>query len=463
MKLKPLVLAIAALSAGAANAYINDASNVYLTGASAIRGNVAAGLKKMCTAAGGTLTVFKQGAGVSALANQMAYVCTQPLAGTSITKVFHTTTGGSLNSILGMSNNVALQQQPLSGTFAGCDAAATAGTGDLAGYSVKANCALDAAAPSNGGFSDVEFGPAVEQVNGLTSATDGFTLADVTPGFTGVAQAFGIAVSEKMYKDLQTAQGLGACGVGLGDPTPACQPSLNRADVASLINDNIFTSAKNGAQALGLASGASIEYARRPATSGTQTSAQVYFLGKGCLNGANFGQFDVIGNNIATGSSQLYNGGKFKVSVNSGTGDVKNALIAAGNTSYAFGVVSMENRAPTTTTSWKFVKLNGVSISDGTSSGLNKTNALNGKYDYFVETAVYTTPLKTDADEQTVISAIASEMATPVALGGFNAVGLFMIPDNANGYDSVTYPAEVGLYQRGGSSPNSCQPVSRPF
>ncbi|MGB4766239.1 MAG: hypothetical protein WBH09_04950 [Rugosibacter sp.] len=461
MKLKPLVIAIAALSVGVANAYTNDASNVYMTGASAIRGNVAAGIKKMCTAAGGSLTVFKNGAGASALANQMAYVCTQPLAGTSITKVFHTTTGGSLNSILGMSNNVALQQQPLSGTFAGCDAAATAGTGDLAGYSVKANCALDAAVSSNGGFSDVEYGPAVEQVNILTSATDGFTLADVTPGFTGVAQAFGIAVSEKMYKDLQTAQGLGACGVGLGDPTPVCQPSLNRADVASLINNNLFAPAKNGAQALGLTANAQIEYARRPATSGTQTSAQVYFLGKGCLNGANFGEFDVIGNEIATGATKSY-GTKFKVSVNSGTGDVKNALIAAGNTSYAFGVVSMENRAPTTTTSWKFVKLNGVSISDGTSSGLNKTNALNGKYDYFVETAVYTTPLKTDTDEQTVISAIASEMATPVALGGFNSVGLFEIPENAGGYDNATYPTEVGLYQRGGSTPNSCQPVSRP-
>jgi hypothetical protein len=461
MKIKAMTLALAVLSTGAAHAYTNDATNVYLTGASAIRGNVAAAVKKMCTDAGGSLTVYKNGSGVSSLANQMAYVCTQPLSGTSITKVFHTTTGGSLNSILGMSNDVAKQQQPMS--FTGCDATASAGTGDLNGYSVKANCGLDAKAPSNGGFSDVEYGPAVEQVNILSSATDGFTLNDVAAGFTGIAQAFGIAVSEKMYKDLQTAQGLATCGAGLGDPTPACQPSLSRADIASLINSNEYTPQKNGAQALGLTTGASIEYARRPSTSGTQTSAQVYFLGKGCLNGPNSGGFDVIGSDIATGASKLYNGGLFKVSVNSGTGDVKNALIAAGNASYAFGVMSMENRAPTGTTGWRFVKLNGVTISDGTSSGMNKANALNGTYDYFVESALYTTPSKTDAAEATVIADIAAKMALPVALDGAATVGLFMIPENAGGYDSVTYPTEVGKYQRGGATPNSCQPVSRPF
>jgi hypothetical protein len=451
MKIKALTLALAVLSTGAAHAYTNDATNVYLTGASAIRNNVAAAVKKMCGDAGGSLTVYKNGSSTSSLANQMAYVCTQPLSGTSITKVFHTTTGGSLNSILGMSNDVAKQQQPMA--FTGCDATATAGTGALAGYQVKANCGLDAKAPSNGGFSDVEYGPAIEQVNILTSATDGFTLDDVAAGFTGIAQAFGIGVSESLYKALQTAQGLASCGAGLGDPTPACQPSLSRADITSLINDNEFAAQKLGAAALGLPNNNPIEYARRPSTSGTQTSAQVYFLGKGCLNGPNNGQYGII-------SAGSYNGGQFVVTENSGTGDVINRLGTAG---YVFGVVSAENRAPTGTTGWRFVKLNGVAISDGTGTGLNKANALSGKYDYFVESALYTTPSKTDAAEATVIADIAGKMALPVALDGAATVGLFMIPENAGGYDNATYPNEVGLYQRGGSTPNSCQPVSRPF
>jgi hypothetical protein len=265
------------------------------------------------------------------------------------------------------------------------------------------------------------------------------------------------------YKDLQAAQGLTASGCVAGDPLPACQPSLSRADVASLINSNESAPQKNGAQALGLTANAQIEYARRPATSGTQTSAQVYFLGKGCLNGDNAGQFDVIGSTIATGASQLYNGGKFKVSVNSGTGDVKTALTNAGNSAYAFGVMSMENRSPTGTTGWRFVKLNDVAISDGTATGLNKANAISGKYDYFVESVVYTSTAATDSDEGTVITEIANKMALPVALDGATTVGMFMIPDNNGGYTNATYPAEVGKFQRGGSVPNSCQPVSRPF
>lgn len=459
MKVKSIVLALAALSAGAANAYTDDATNLYLTGASAIRANVAAAVKAMCADADGSLTVYKNKSGVAKLENQMAYVCSVGMAGTGITTVLHTTTGGSLNSILGMSSDAAKQQQPMS--FTGCDAAATAGTGDLLGYSVKANCGLDPVAASDGGFSDVEYGPAIEQVKILTTATDGFELADVVPGFTGVAQAFGIAVSEKMYKDLQTAQGIGCTA---GDPAPACQPSLSRADIVSLINNNMFAPAKNGAQALGLTSGASVEYVRRPATSGTQTSAQVYFLGKGCLNGENGGQFDVVGNEVATGAVRSYNSGKFIVSVQSGTSDVRNRLDDAthcGNTKYCFGVVSMENRSGTATTGWKFVKLNGVSISDGTSTGLNKANAIAGSYDYFVEAAAYS-GLTTDADEGAVLTEISNKMALPVAEGGANTVGLFIIPENNGGYSNADYPTEVGKYQRGGSTPNSCQPVSRP-
>lgn len=464
MKLKPIVLAIVTLSAGVANAaYTDTASNLYLTGASAIRNNVAASIKKLCTDASGSLTVFKNGASTSSLANQMAYVCSAPMAGTGITTVIHTTTGGSLNSILGMSNAVAKQQVPVSLT-SGCTAP-VAGSSALAGYSVSANCALEAsAAASDGGFSDVEYGPVSEQVTGLTSGTDGFTIGDVNPGFTGVAQVFGLGVSEKMYKDLQAAQGLIAGGCTAGNPLPACQPSLNRADVASLINNNEFAAHKNGAEALGLTAGASVEYARRVTTSGTQSSAQILFLGKGCLSGGNGGQMPVIGDEIASGATKSYNGGKFTVSANSGTSDVIGKLTAAGTTSYAFGWVSGENRAPDTTTGWKFIKLNGVAFSDGTSTGLNKQNAIDGKYEFFVETASYKGPLtKTDANEGALIDAIAGKMATVTADGGPVTPGMFIIPDNTAGYDHTTYPSEVSFYQRGGATPNSCAPVSRPF
>jgi hypothetical protein len=462
MKVKVLALAIAALSAGAANAYTNDATNVHLTGASAIRNNVAAAIKKMCVNdALGTLTVFKQGSSTSSLANQMAYVCSVPMASTTITKIYHTTTGGSLNSILGMSNDVAKKQIPVDIASAAC-AAPVAGTGALAGFSVRANCAVDAApAASNGGFSDVEFKPVREQVDILTTSTDGFTIDDVTETPTLVGQAFGVAVSESMYKGLQAAQGLISASCVAGNPTPACQPSLSRADLASLLNNNLSAAPKQGAQALGLTSGAAIEYARRVTTSGTQSGAQVYFLGKGCLTGDNGGNFVVIGDEVAVGVTKSYNGGKFLVSANSGTSDVITKLGGAG---YVFGIVSAENRAPATTTGWKFVKLNGVAISDGTASGLNKQNAIDGKYDYFVEAVAYKGPsTKTDSAEGAVIDGIVAELAKTVADGGPETVGMFILPDNVAGYDHATYPTEVSGFTRGGSAPNSCQPVARPF
>lgn len=465
MKLKPIVLAIAALSAGVAQAaYTDTATNLYMTGASASRNNVAVSIKKLCTDAAGSLTVYKNGSSTSSLANQMAYVCTQPMASTGITTVLHTVTGGSLNSILGMSNDVAKQQVPVSLTV-GCTTP-VAGSGALAGYSVSANCALEAAkAASDGGLSDLEYGPVSELVTGLAAGVDGFALADVAQGFTSIAQAFGVGVSEKMYKDLQTAQGLIVAGCVAGDPLPACQPSLSRADIASLVNSSGFPAQKNGAEALGLTAGASIEYARRVSTSGTQGTAQVYFLGQGCLNGPNAGQFTVAGGNTETTGIgfTLPGATKYTYSVNSGTGDVINRLTAAGNTSYAFGLVSAENRAPTTATGWKFVKLNGVAISDGTSAGLNKQTAIDGKYDDFVETVSYKGPAsKTDANEGALIDAITTKMATVVADGGPQTIGLFIIPENATGYTHAAYPTEVSLHQRGGSTPNSCQPLTTP-
>lgn len=456
MKFKSLALAVATLASAPA-----FADNVaYFTGASAIRANVAAAIKSLCTDAGGSLTIYKQGSSTSGLANQMAYVCSATMGGSAINTVFHTTTGGSLNSILGMSDDAAKQQVPVS-LSSGC-AAPVAGSGALAGYTVRANCAVGTAIASDGGFSDVEYQPVREQVDVLNAGVDGFSIDDVTTGFTGVAQVFGLAVSEKLYKDLQTAQGLVSAACPSGTATPSCQPSVNRADLVSLINNNEFNSAKlAGASVLGVAAGP-IEYARRPTTSGTQSSLEIMALGKGCLTGPNFGSMQVIGDELATGASNAY--GQLTVSVNSGTSDVTARLTAAGNSAYAFGWVSGENRAPATTTGWKFVKLNDAWFSEGTATGMNKQRAIDGKYDYFVETVSYKGPAsKTDADEGMILDAIAGKMATTVADGGPATVGLFIIAENAAGYSHDTVPAEVSAFQRGGSNPNSCQPVARPF
>ncbi|HQN41540.1 MAG TPA: hypothetical protein PK724_05435, partial [Pseudomonadales bacterium] len=83
---------------------------------------------------------------------------------------------------------------------------------------------------------------------------------------------------------------------------------------------------------------------------------------------------------------------------------------------------------------------------------------------YFVEAVSYKGPAaKTDDAEGTLLDAISGKMATVTADGGPATVGLFIIPENAAGYSHADHPTEVSVYQRGGSGPNSCQPVSRPF
>lgn len=455
MQVKTLVVALAALTSGAAFSGTNGDAVLNLTGASAIRANVAQSIRSLCGDAGGTLTVYKEKTGGNAkLENHQAYVCSNPMV-SGITTVYHTTSGGSLNSILGMSSNAALQQKAVnigSGTCANIGA----GAGPLAGMTVVQNCALSGVVESDGGFSDVEYGPAIDQVSFLTAGTDGLTLAQVDQGFTGVAQVFGIAVSKKLYEDLQVAQGLVAGGCAVGAYTPACQPSISRAAITSLINSNSFNAAKaDPSDFLGVTAGQPVEYARRVSTSGTQTSAQVYFLGLGCLNGDNGGQFNIIPGGVY---------GNLTVSENSGTSDVTAKLNAAA-AGYAFGVVSGENLPKAGTDTWKFVKVNGVSMTEGTSGALNKATAIAGDYDYFVESVVYKSAAsgKTGTEEGAMLDAIAAKMATPVADGGPTTVGLFIIPENNGGYDNATYPAEVGKFQRGGSVPNSCQPVANPF
>lgn len=466
MKLKPIVLAIAALSAGAANAaYTDTATNAYFTGASAIRANVAKAIKSMCEDVSGTVTVYKRGSSTSSLDNQMAYVCSAPMADTGITTVFHTTTGGSLTSILGMSIQAAKQLKPVSTVVGGtgnCNATSATGSSILDTFTVFHSCGEEAVASSDGGFSDLEYAPVSEQVTILDSGVDGFILDEVVQDKTGVTQAFGVAVSEVMYKALQTGQGLASCGMGLGDPTPACQPSLNRADVAAIMSNDLLAPVKsNGGVLAGLPANSVVEYARRVTTSGTQSSAQVYFLGKGCLTGPNVGELKVIGDEIASNGSATYNLGKFSVFSGSGTSNVTGRLTTPVTTPYVLGVVSAENTVPnpTGTTGWRFVKVNNVAISDGVK---NKANGVSGAYDFAFEAVTYSVPdVATDADEGTVLSTIASKMATPSGAGGADTTGLWLNAAAPAIYTNALYPLEVSKYQRGGALPNSCVDVYR--
>jgi hypothetical protein len=278
---------------------------------------------------------------------------------------------------------------------------------------------------------------------------------EVLPAFVG--QAFGVAVSKSLYEALQAAQktsGLIPASCATGDYTPACQPSLSRADVASLINNNEFNAVKSGGLGalIGTSATNEVVYCRRPATSGTQTSAEVFFLGKTCVAGEQGGSVPVIAEaNIDYGA--------YKVAVNSSTTNVRTCL--NGTADYAFGIVSAENEPLASSQNWRFVKLDGVSVTEGTSTATNRKTAIDGSYPYLFELVAHvnSTDGVTGDEERAMIESISAELGLPEEEGGFAARGLYQIRDG--GFSNATYPNSVSKVQRGGANPNNCLPLLR--
>lgn len=460
MKIKLMAALLATLSVNAFAGQNGD--NVLdISGASAIQQNVAKAVASLCADAGGALTVFKGGAAVNAYDNRMAYVCSAPMAGTDITVVRHSVNGGSLNSVLAMLNNTTVQFVDLSS--AGC-AAAVAGAGDLSGFSVRAGCGRQDEV-SDGGFSDVEWKLAPEL---FSTAGEAF-MGNVTVDPVYVGQAFGVAVSKQLYEALQTAQGLVAGGCTLGDDSPACQPTISSSQMSSLINNNLFSSYKQGVGALvGSTDASPLTYCRRPATSGTQTATEVEFLGKTCRTGEQPGAQSVIDGGVLIGSAvqatASYNGGKFLVTTNSGTSDVRNCLNGA-TSGYKFGIVSAENEPLASGQTWRFVKLDGVSVSEGGNNPTNRLSvvkpakALGGSnYKFAYEAVLHTNVADgvTGDEEYAVMKEIINKLKIPASIAGNGLTnrGLYQLPDG--GYSNADAADEVALYQRGGSSANNC-------
>jgi hypothetical protein len=127
-----------------------------------------------------------------------------------------------------------------------------------------------------------------------------------------------------------------------------------------------------------------VTYCRRPATSGTQASAQLYFLNSPIGSGEVGGSLAVVGSSTAPGTVNIST--TFTASTGSGTSDVKTCLNAAG---YAFGVVSAENNPIGGSDTFRFVKLNGVSVTEGTATASNTSESIAGRYDFVYNSAMF--------------------------------------------------------------------------
>lgn len=224
------------------------------------------------------------------------------------------------------------------------------------------------AKPSHFGFSDVK--STVWASKGLLSAQAANTsfTNDIK---TGGGQGFGIIVSPALYTLLQTDQGLASDQV----------PSITKSQYATVMNKT--TKVWKALLPNGTAHASSPLYvARRSTSSGTQMAAEIFFLNNPCSAGA----ASVVGSlNATTGSTAgvTYGVASDQIIVKQeGSSDA--VLSEAANSTYAIGVVSLENIQPAS--SWKYVAIDGFYPGTANSPEYQKKNILNGKYAFAFET-----------------------------------------------------------------------------
>ena len=404
-----------ALAAVAAVAFAGQAqaATTFMTGASATSLNYVKALQTLC---GGTFTVYKETTSTSSLGNFFTAKCSQDFTGLSgVDAVAFNVAGGSytavLNSTLGTGGVKFVTA--LSGT-------PVAGTGALAGINLVRGITAAGAIQSVGGFMDVEpgaFDPAlVEPFGGVEG------LADKVAG-ANFYQAFGVAVSRDLYAALQAAQGLTpACDAD--NLTPACQPTVSRAQYASIAAAT-FNSAKTSVNSLFGVPAGKLTLCRRASTSGTQGASNQFFLNNLTGNGPNAGL-------EAPADAATYGPGvlaTFEVMEGAGTGNARDCLNAAG---YGIGVLSLEN-VPAASTGYRYVKLNRVEGFDATTA--SKGTAINGEYEFAYQSFKFTAD---GAGTNDVIEAIDAQLTDLGAANGLWGAGQSQFGRNGNNANVVT-------------------------
>lgn len=405
-----------ALAAVAAIAFAGQAqaATAYLTGASATSINYVKGLKGLC---GGTFTVYKEATGTASLGNFYTAKCSQNFTGVAgIDAVAFNVAGGSytavLNSTLGTTGVKFVTN--LTGT-------PVAGTGALAGINVVAGITAAGSIKSEGGFMDIEpaaFDPSLlEPFGGVEGLADKIAPASFS-------QAFGVAVSKDLYAALQTAQGLTAAGCTADTLTPACQPTVSRAQYASIasISPN---SAKTSINSLFNVPAGKLTLCRRASTSGTQAASNQFFLNNLTGNGPNAGA-ELPADAASYGPGVL---ATFEVKEGAGTSDARNCLNAAG---YGIGVLSLEN-VPAATTGYRFVKLNRVEGFDAANA--SQATAINGEYEFAYQSVKFTA---SGAGNSAVIDAIDAELTSLGGTNGLWGAGESQFGRNGNNANVIT-------------------------
>ena len=385
--------------------------------------------------------------------------------------------GGGALTINFLANPVVTNSTVTNGVsnYAGCVAgSSSAAAGSLVSIQ-QWSCTTGAVTTSTtgpGGFADVEF----SLLNQLITPKVSNTGLNDLQNYGIAANVWGIAVSKNLYTALQTLQGTGA-----GDDE-AHMPSLDKALMANLFTGiqsdwSVLTNAAGTALANPSSGDSSVYLARRPDSSGTQTSIGTMILNYPCSPASASMLLDNTGGVCGTSA-----GGSTSVTVNQSTGALLSCLGTLNNQGkYGIGFAGTTNRpvntSGTTTTdaNWRYVKVNGVAPT--------LFNASTGRYDLVTEAVLGyrktggTAPTglpKAMLDEMgvqlgqpNVLAAVnggaaTQNYATPTWFAGVMTPGI-------NLSFSPTFPLSIAgvsanpvmTSTRSFNGPNSCQPLQR--
>jgi hypothetical protein len=266
-----------------------------------------------------------------------------------------------------------------------------------------------------GGISDTE-------TNRFPSSTIGANTLYAN-GKLGAAQIFGVAASTALYTkmfDAQQAAGLipaaPTCTVA-STGTSYCIPSISKAQMATIMSSNDTNAAYSkglGFLTTAADDGTELRYVRRVDTSGTQSSAQNYFLGLPCsANSLSIVTEPTSDDEVGGLKDALI--GAIRVYAAGGTSDVRNELNKAGV--YALGVVSGENDQ--TGQFWRWLRVDGAPTGENAVPGTaGNTNAIwqkNGFSSFYFE-ATYTGGNATNDGYWNTIATAFGGLVAPVGL-----------------------------------------------
>lgn len=445
---------------------VGAGNTIYIAGATATTGNLSKAIVNACTTTPDAYVDDTDGKGA------VVWVCPTAVTAANISGL----PAGKVSS--GLTGKFVVAKYEIDGSFAGVGplingvtitypnlSNATVNTAAGASTSVYTNANIAGRVSFTGStnaqipdlaLSDVEVDiwrargnkvGAVAGVGGTALATSGYTHST-----TFALQAFGVGVSPLLYAAMQTDQGMTAgCG------TAACQPSISKAQYASLVQTSgqiaVWKKLLPNTPLANLPTGATLKIAARADTSGTQASSDIYFLNNPCQTGSSTSALNpasALTTTDDTNANEVANYPSTSVEVVrlSSSSDVRSAL----GSGYAIGVVSLENAEPTTASTWRYVKVDGMSP-NYFNNALDSTQKKTTKYGQYTfaypmalvkrdastnNSSTFANYIVTSLGDGSIVETSKGLLADPGALGTFNTNGTTRYTRGSKSCNSMT-------------------------